>query len=62
MNIKLMAKGAKSLVIPRAYPRPKTVEEIQSLAWNSVGRALHNAIGHYEQEKKKREPSTGSRQ
>ena len=61
MNIKLMAKGAKSLVIPRAYPRPKTVEEIQSLAWNSVGRALHDAIGDYGQKQKENEHSSSSR-
>ena len=36
MNIKLMAKGAKSLIIPRAYTRPKSVEEINYLVWNSV--------------------------
>ena len=62
MNIKLMAKGAKSLVIPRAYPRPKSVEEIHYLVWNSVGRALHDAIGNYEQEQKEKEHSTSSRQ
>ena len=63
MNIKLMAKGAKSLIIPRAYPRPKSAEEIHYLVWNSVGRALHDAIGDYEQqEQKEKEHSASSRQ
>ena len=57
-----MAKGAKSLIIPRSYPRPKSVEEIQSLAWNSVGRALHDVTGDYEQEQKEKEHSASSRQ
>ena len=61
MNIKLMTKGAKSLVIPRAYPRPKSAEELHYLVWNSVGRALYDAIGDYEQEQEEKEHSASSR-
>ena len=56
-----MAEGARSLIIPRALPRAKSNEEIHYLVWNSVGRALYNAIGSYEQEQEEEKYSTKSR-
>ena len=55
-----MAEGARSLIIPRAFPRVKSEEEIHYLVWDSVGRALYNAIGDYEQEQEEEKHSTQS--
>ena len=56
-----MAEGARSLIIPRAFPRVKSEEEIHYLVWDSVGRALYNAIEDYEQEQEEEKHSTQSR-
>ena len=53
MNIRLIAEGAKSLVVQRPYPRVRTAEETHYLVWISVGQALYDAIGEYEQEQEK---------
>ena len=58
MNIRRITEEAKSLIILREFPRIRTVEQKHCLIWRSIGQALYDAMGSYEQEQKEKKRNT----